>query len=390
MRHIDAAKDETQATKLPMKRRLVFVATEDWWLWLHWTGLLKAARAAGYDITVVTRASKHEERIRELGFDFLDMDFGRGRQSPTVNLRTFYRLYAIYRRIRPDLVHHVALQPTVFGSAAAALAGIPAIVNTIAGMGHVLASENLRSRLLKSVLFPVLGWVSRRSHMIVQNSDDAEIFTKHLDVKIDHVTVIRGVGVDLQRFKPTPEPGGPIRVAMVSRLLWAKGVGEFIEAASSVRKFRKNIVFTLVGVPDDGNPGAVPHHQVKAWVAADLVDWWGFLEDITEVWSRSHIAVLPSWYREGLPTSLLEAAACGRPIITTNMPGCREVVRHGENGLLVPPRNSQALTSTIVALADDPVRRAAMGTASRSLVEKEFGAPRIYKETLSVYERVFA
>ena len=373
-----------------MKRRLAFVATEDWWLWLHWVGLLKAARTAGYDVTVVARASEYGERIRELGFDFLDMDFGRGRLSPTVNLRTFYRLYAIYRRIRPDLVHHVALQPTVFGSAAATLAGIPAIVNTIAGMGHVLASENLRSRLLKSVLFPMLGWVSRRSHMIVQNSDDAEIFTKRLDVKIDHVTVIRGVGVDLQRFKPTPEPGGPIRVAMVSRLLWAKGVGEFIEAASSVRKFRKNIVFTLVGVPDDGNPGAVSHHQVKAWVAADLVDWWGFLEDVTEVWSRSHIAVLPSWYREGLPTSLLEAAACGRPIITTDMPGCREVVRHGENGLLVPPRNSQALTSTIVALADDPVRRAAMGTASRSLVEKEFGAPRIYKETLSVYERVFA
>ena len=381
--HIDAA-------KLPMKRRLVFAATEDWWLWLHWAGLLKAAHAAGYDITVVTRANEHEERIRDLGFDFLDMDFGRGRLSPTANLRTLRRLYAIYRRIRPDLVHHVALQPTVFGSVAAALAGIPAVVNTITGMGHILASGDLRSRLLKSVLLPTLGWISRRSHMIVQNSDDAEIFTRHLDVKIDHVTVIRGVGVDLQRFKPTPEPGGPIRVAMVSRLLWTKGVGEFIEAASSVRKSRKNIVFTLVGVSDDDNPSAVPHHRVKAWVAADLVDWWGFREDITEVWSRSHIAVLPSYYREGLPTSLLEAAACGRPIITTDMPGCREVVRHGENGLLVPVHNSQALTNAIVTLADDPARRAAMGTASRSLVEKEFGASRIYKETLSVYERAFA
>ena len=387
--HIDAAKGETQAAKLPMKRRLVFVVTEGWWLWLHWAGLLKAAWTAGYDVTVVTRAGEHQERIRELGFDFLNMDFDRGRLSPTVNLRTLRRLHTIYRRIRPDLVHHIALQPTVLGSAAATLAGIPAVVNTITGMGHVLASESLRFRLLKSLLLPTLGWVSRRSHTIVQNSDDAKVFVRQLGARAERVTVVRGVGVDLQRFTPSPEPEGPVRVAMVSRLLWTKGVGEFIEAASSVRKFRKNIIFTLVGVPDESNPAAVPYCQVEAWVAADLVEWWGFQNDIAEVWSRSHIAALPSW-REGLPTSLLEAAACGRPIVTTDMPGCREAVRHGDNGLLVPIHDPRALSEAIITLADDPVRRTAMGAAGRSLVEKNFGSLRINEETLRVYERVLA
>lgn len=370
-----------------MKRRLVFVTTEGRWLWLHWTGLLKAACAAGYDVTVVTRVGEHEEQFRELGFDFLNIDFGRGRLSPTINLRNLRRLYTIYRRIRPDLVHHVALQPTVLGSAAAFLAGIPAVVNTIAGMGHVLASGSLRSRLLKSLLLPTLGWVSCRSHTIVQNPDDAKVFVRQLGAKAERVTVVRGVGVDLQRLTPSPEPEGPVRVAMVSRLLWTKGVGEFIEAASSVRKLRKNIIFTLVGVPDEGNPAAVPHCQVKAWVAANLVEWWGLQNDIAGVWSRSHIAALPSWYREGLPTSLLEAAACGRPIVTTDMPGCREAVRHGNNGLLVPIHDPQALSEAIITLADDPARRTAMGAAGRLLVEKDFGSLQINEETLEVYER---
>ena len=378
-----------RATISDVNRRLAFVVTEDWWLWSYWLGLVKAARDAGYDVTVVTRVGRYGDRIRALGFDLVDIDFGRGRLSPRINLRTLYRLQAVYRRLRPHLVHHVALQPAVLGSAAAALRGGSAVVNTIAGMGHVLASNHLHTRLLGYVLFPALGWALRRSHAIVQNPDDAA-FVRSLGARPDRIAVVRGAGVDIRRFSPSPEPAGPVRVAMVSRLLWAKGVREFVEAARIIRSSRSDVVFTLVGAPDEDNPGAVPSRQAAQWMDAGLIDWWGYREDIPEVWARSHIAALPSWYREGLPSSLLEAAACARPIVTTDMPGCREAVRDGENGLLVPPRDAGALADAIMTLVDAPARREAMGVAGRRRAETEFAASRIHEETLRIYERALA
>ena len=373
-----------------MSRRLAFVVTEDWWLWSYWLGIVKAARDAGYDVTVVTRVRDHGERIRDLGFNLIDVDFGRGRLSPRINTRTVHRLRAVYRRLRPHLVHHVALQPVILGTAAAALSGAgPAVVNTIAGMGYTLASDHPRARLLGRALSPVLGWALRRSSTIVQNADDAR-YARTLGARPERIAVVRGAGVDTRRFVPHPEPEGPVRVAMVSRLLWAKGVGEFVEAARAVRSARDDIVFTLVGAPDENNPDAIPCAQAASWRSADLVEWWGFRENIPEVWARSHIAALPSWYREGLPSSLIEAAASGRPIVTTDSPGCREVVRHGENGLLVPARDVRALTDAITSLADDSARRASMGAAGRQRALREFAANRIQEATLRVYEQALA
>ena len=372
-----------------MSHRLAFVVTEDWWLCLYWAGIVKAARDAGYEVTVVTRVSKYGDRIRALGLDIVDIDFGRGRLSPWINLRTLRRLHAVYRRLRPHLVHHVALQPVVLGSAAAALAGGSAVVNTIAGMGHTLASNGIHARVLRHMLLPALGWALRHSHTLVQNPDDAAL-VESLGVQAERIAVVQGAGVDVRRFAQRPEPEGPIRVTMVSRLLWAKGVGEFVEAASAVRKTYGDIVFTLVGAPDEGNPAAVPSEQVAAWAAAGLIEWWGYREDITDVWARSHIAVLPSWYREGLPTALLEAAACGRAIVTTDTPGCREAVHHGENGLLVPARDARALADAIIALAGDPARRSSMGRVGRQRVETEFAAAQIHEQTLRVYEQALA
>ena len=177
---------------------------------------------------------------------------------------------------------------------------------------------------------------------------------------------------------------------MVSRLLRDKGVREFVEAASLVRKVRDDIVFTLVGAPDEGNPTSVPTEQVRSWVAEGLVEWWGHREDVAEVLAGSHVAVLPTYYGEGVPKTLLEAAACGRPIVATDVPGCREVVHHGGNGLLVPARDARALAGAITALADDPARRAAMGAEGRRRAETEFAAERIHAETLRVYERALA
>ena len=369
-------------------RRVALVVTEGWWFWSCWVELAKAIRDAGYKLTVVTRSGEHGDRIRSLGFDLVEMDLGRGRLSPWTNLRTLWRLRAAYRRLRPDLVHHVALQPSMLGSAAAALAGRPAIVNTIAGMGHALSSGGVRRRVVERVLLPVLGRTLRRSHTLVQNPDDAALIKDALGMRPGRVIVVRGAGVDVGRFAPRPEPTeGPVRVAMVSRMLWSKGVREFVDAAAIVRGRRGDVAFALVGAPDPGNPDTVPPEQLEAWAASGDVAWWGHREDIAGVWARSHIAVLPSWYREGVPNALLEAAACGRPIITTDMPGCREAARHGENGLLVPPRDARALADAILKLVDAPALRAEMGRAGRRRAETEFAAARIHGETLAVYDR---
>ena len=298
-----------------------------------------AARDAGYDVTIVTRVGEHGERIRALGLDLVNVDFARGLLSPRANLRTVSELCAVYRRCEPHLVHHVAIKPIVLGSAAAARTRVSMAVNALAGLGTALSSRNMKARLTKPFLRAALGWAMRRSrsHTMVQNPENAQ-FVESLGVHPERISLVRGAGVDVQRFRPRPEPEGPVRVTMVSRLLWDKGMREFVDAAMLVRKVRGDVVFTLVGTPDEENPASVSSEQVQSWAADGLVEWWGYREDVADVLACSHVAVLPS-YGEGLPKTLLEAAACGRPIVATDVSGSREVVRHEGNGLLVPARD---------------------------------------------------
>ena len=374
-----------------MKRRLMFVITEDWYFWVHWIGLAEAARDAGYEVTVVTTVREHGERIQALGLDLVHVDFARGRLSPRANLRTVLALRGIYRRLEPHLVHHIAIQPIVLGSVAVAQVRGLAVVNALMGLGAGLTSGHIKARLVRPMLRPALAWAMRRprSRTVVQNAENAK-FVESLGVRRERISLVQGVGVDVWTFRPRPAPAGPIRVAMVSRLLWDKGVREFIRAAALVREAREDVVFTLVGAPDEGNPTSVPREQLRSWAADGLVEWWGYREDVADVLAGSHIAVLPTYYGEGVPTTLLEAAACGRPVVATDVPGCRTAVRHGINGLLVPARDARALADAVTALADDPARRAAMGAEGRRRAETEFASERIHAETLLVYERALA
>ena len=374
-----------------MTHRLMLVVTDDWYLWSHRIGLAVAAHDAGYEVTVVTRVHEHGKRIRALGLNLVDLDFARGRLSPLGNLHTLRELYAVYRRLEPHLVHHVAIKPIVLGSVAAAWARVPAVVNALAGMGTALTSDHLKARLVRPVLRPALGWAMRRSgtHALVQNPENST-FVESLGVRPERISLVRGAGVDIQTFRPRPPPEGPVRVTMVSRLLWDKGVREFVEAASLVKMDHRDVVFSLVGAPDEGNPTSVPSEQVRSWAGEGSVEWLGHREDVADVLAGSHVAVLPTYYGEGVPMTMLEAAACGLPIVATDVPGCREVVEHGRNGLLVPARNARALADAIASLAGDPSRRFAMGTESRRRAETEFAADRIHAETLRVYEQALA
>ena len=368
----------------------MIVVTEDWYFWSHRVGLAVAARDAGYEVTVVTGVGEYGDRIRALGLGLVDVGFARERLSPWSNLGAVRALSDVYRHGAPHLVHHVAMKPVMLGSVAAARTGVPAVVNALTGLGTALISDHPRARLARPILRSVLGWAMRRprSRTIVQNPENAR-FVKSLGVPPERISLVRGAGVDIQRFRPSPEPEGPVRVTMVSRLLWDKGVREFVEAASLVRSTRDDIVFTLVGAPDEGNLTAVPLEEAQAWDADGILEWWGHRNDMEAVLARSHMVVLPT-YGEGLPMTLLEAAACGRPIVATDVPGCREVARHGENGLLVPPRDPCALADAILAFAEDPPRRAAMGAEGRRRAETEFAAERINAQTLLVYEQALA
>ena len=368
--------------------RLLFVAGADGFFLSHRMPIARAARDAGFAVAVACPVTDHGDAIRAEGMRVLPIRLTRGRLSLLADLGTLAALVRICRAERPDIVHAVAMKPVLYGAAAARLVGAPAVVGALTGLGYVFSSDDIKARLMRPLLRRALRWAlgGRRSTCIVQNPDDAA-FVTGLGIDRRRIVVIPGSGVDTARFAPSPEPEGPLRATMVSRLLWDKGVREFVEAARVARAQRPDLRFTLIGAPDEGNPAAVPLAQLEGWRDDGLIDWQGHRDDIPAVWRESHIAVLPS-YREGLPKALLEAASCGRPLVAADAPGSREIARDGESGLLVPPRDPAALVAAILRLADDPALRARLGTAGRSLVERHFSEDRIAAETLALWRRL--
>lgn len=368
--------------------KLMFFVTEDWYFCSHRLPLAIAAKEAGFDVSVVTRVREHGERIREAGIRLIPFENDRRTLNPLSLMSTIGRLVALYRRERPDIVHHVALKPVVLGTVAARLAGVRRVINALAGLGWLYSSNSRAAALLGFPVRRVLGRLLSRGHVIVQNPDD-RAWLVGLGVPGALIHLIRGSGVDIQKFHPMPVVEGVPVVVLVARMLWDKGVGEFVEAARQIRQRGDQARFVLVGTPDSANPASIPKATLQEWAGEGMVEWWGRRNDMAKVLAQAHIACLPS-YREGLPMSLLEAAACGLPIIATDVPGCREVVLHGENGLLVPPRNADVLADALSQLIHDPDRRAEMGRYSRDLAVEEFSVGRVISETLSLYREMLA
>ena len=375
-----------------MSPRLLFVVTEDSFFCSHRLPIARAAKAAGFSVTVATRVGRFAGAIRNEGFDLAPFDIGRRGMNPFGEGVGVLRLAALYRRLRPDLVHHIAFKPIVVGSIAAKLARVPAVVNTFTGLGYMYSCEDARARLLRrpveTILRACLGGAGRA--VIVQNPDDREVIARVLGAPSDSLVLIRGSGVDPLGYPPSPQRGGRVQVALISRMLWPKGVGEFVAAAESLRPEFADVRFVLVGDTDDGNPQAVPRERLKAWHAQGVVQWLGRRDDIPEILAASHIVALPSSYGEGIPKILIEAAASGRPIVTTDTPGCREIVRDGENGLLVPKGRPDALAEALRRLILDPEARRRMGAAGRRIAQAEFSESRVVEETLAVYRSVLS
>jgi glycosyltransferase involved in cell wall biosynthesis len=372
--------------------RLLFIVTEDWAFLRHRLPMARAALDMGLEVAVATRVSDHADAIRALGITVFHTPVERAGLSPLSDLRYLIALICVLRRFRPDLIHNVAAKPILYGTLAARLAARgAAVVNAFTGLGILFTDDgggrSLRSLALGGLLLSALRRLCghRRVHMLVQNDDDRGFLAARSIGRADRTHLIPGSGVDLAQFPATPEPPAPpVRAVLVGRLLKTKGVGEFADAARILRDRGRDIRMVLVGAPDPGNPTTVTQDRIDAWVRDGLVDWAGQRDDIAAVWAGAHIAVLPS-YREGLPKSLLEAAAAARPLIATDVPGCRALVRNGETGLLVPPRDAPALADAIDRLAADGDLRRAFGAAARADVEARLSQEKIAAAIQALY-----
>ena len=367
---------------------LLYLVTEDWYFWSHRLPIARAARDAGWEVLVATRVGKHGERIEQEGFRLIPIRMRRRSLAPWREIAAMAELVRVYRRERPDLVHQVAMKPVLYGSFAALVTGVPAVVNALAGMGYVFTSSAVKARLLRPLIKTGFRWLLDRANarLILQNPDDVAAMGAGT-VAPKRIALIRGSGVDTKAFAPEPEPGGTPTAVMVPRMLWDKGVGELVEAARILKERKAPVEVVLVGPPDPENPASISEQQLRDWEASGEVAWWGERLDIAQIWAKSHIAVLPS-HREGLPKSLLEAAACGRPLVATDVSGCREVVRPGETGLLVPPHDPKRLADALERLAAEPELRRRMGSAARELVERELSQEIVVEQTMALYREL--
>ena len=378
----NAAAPQTRA------RKLLYLVTEDWYFCSHRLPIARAARDRGFEVVVATRVGEHADQIRSEGFRLIPLPWRRRSKNPVGEIRTLAALLRLYRSERPDIVHHVALKPVLYGGLIAALTHPPAVVNAVTGFGYVFTSRQLKARVMRPLFRAGFrGLVNRaNTFVIIQNPDDGGALVSARAVDADRLELIRGSGVDVRRFFPAPAPDDKmITVTMVSRMLWSKGVGEIVEAARILRAAGTPVRVQLVGDPDVENPESVGVEQLREWQREGIIKWVGHQDDVPAIWRDSHVAVLPS-YREGLPMSLMEAAACGRPLVATDVPGCREVVIDGGNGLLVPVQDAPALATAIGKLAHDAEMRQSMGDNGRKLVVESFSQDIVVDQTMALYD----
>ncbi|GAB1575981.1 glycosyltransferase family 4 protein [Bordetella petrii] len=368
--------------------RLLFVVNNPAYFLSHRLPLAMAARGAGYDVRVATMAGDGVAQIKAHGLEHHVLPMTRSGRRPLQELRTLWSLWRLFRRLRPAVVHLVTIKPVLYGGIAARLAGVPGAVFAISGLGFAFIERGIKAALLRQVVAglyrPALK--HRNSRVVFQNANDRDLLHGLGALREGQAVMTRGSGVDLSVYAAVAEPAcPPVTVLMAARLLRHKGVLEFVEAARLLRSRHAPVRMMLAGGIDPGNPASVAQADVDAWQQEGCIETLGERNDVAALYAASHIAVLPS-YREGLPRSLIEAAACGRAVVTTDVPGCRDAIKPGRTGLLVPPRNAQALAAAIEQLATDSTFRQRLGAAGRALAEREFSIDDACRLHLDIYQ----
>jgi glycosyltransferase involved in cell wall biosynthesis len=366
--------------------RLLFFITNPAFLVSHRLPVALAARDAGYEVHVASMGGPAVAQLEALGLTHHVLPLSRTSMRPWTEARSLWAIWRLFRRVRPDLVHAVTLKSVLYGGIAARLAGVPAYVAAISGLGYVFIQGSGLRGLLKrlALILYRLALGHPNSRVIFQNTADRDVLERAGVVRPGQAVLLRGSGVDLARFAPAPWPSVPVTVALAARLLRDKGVGEFVEAARLSASRGEGLRWRLAGSLDLENPASVQPDELLRWQSEGAIDYVGECADVAGFYAQAHIVTLPS-YREGLPKSLIEAAACGRPVVTTDVPGCRDAIEAGVSGMLVPPRDARALADAVAVLAADEDLRIRMGAAGRSLAERDFGLDRIVQAHLDVY-----
>jgi glycosyltransferase involved in cell wall biosynthesis len=367
--------------------KLIFLVTEDWYFWAHRLPQARAARDAGFAVSVATRVDAHGDLIRAEGFTLHALNWRRGSVNPFAALSSIWEIARLYRRERPSIVHHVSQKPILLGSNAARLARVPRIVNALTGLGFLFVAATLKARIVRAVLLPVLRNIASRRQVrfLVENPDDG-MMLKQLGIVPDHrIVLIKGSGVDVEHYQPLPEPPGPVTIGCAARMLRIKGVEEVVAAFRTLRAGGSDARLLLAGEPDPENPAAITKGELTAWAGEPGIEWLGHVADVRQVWARAHIAVLASRGGEGIPMTLMEAAACARPLVATDVPGCREIVVPEKTGLLVPLKDPAALVQALRRMVEDAEFRRSCRLAARDRVTHGLDAGTVGRETVAVY-----
>jgi glycosyltransferase involved in cell wall biosynthesis len=370
------------------KMKVLFLVTEDWFFLGHRLALSREVRDAGHNVIVATAPGERTDEILSEGFEYYPIKMKRTSRSPLSEIRAIIDLIKLFRKVRPDLVHNVAIKPILYGSIAAIVTGTQGIVNAVTGLGYVFVPGGWKKKVLRrcvEIAYKIV-FISSRARVMFENPDDRGLFLRRKIVSEDKSVLILGSGVDTEKFSPSLEPEGDPVILFAARMIWDKGAGDLVASARLLRERNVRSKIILAGEPDMGNPNAISVYQLKEWSKEDNIDWIGYQGDMPQVIKDSHVVCLPSYYREGIPVSLLEAASCGRAIVTTDMPGCREIVNDGINGYIVPPRQPEILANALERLVKDPEKRIEMGKKGRAMVEDKYSKEIVIGRTFKVYE----
>jgi len=354
----------------------------------HRLPIAREAIKKGYEVHLISTKGEGEEILTKEGIFFHPVQITRSRKNPIQEIKSIYQIYKIYKKINPDIVHHVTIKPVLYGTLAARMAGVKAVVNAFSGLGYVFTAKGVKAAILRNVIKLAYRAILRHNNLIsiIQNEDDRDYLISKTIIRKNQARLIKGSGVDLSIFKPTVEPSGIPVVILPARLLKDKGVIEFVEAAKQLKRLNFKVRMVLVGDVDMGNPSSVSVGEIKEWVDDGYVEHWGFKNNMAKTLSEANIVCLPS-YREGMPKSLIEATASSRVIITTDVPGCREMIdKNNPNGILIPAGSSIALSDAIIDILSDKKKRQIMAFNGRKMAEKEFSINQVVKSTLKIYE----
>jgi glycosyltransferase involved in cell wall biosynthesis len=368
--------------------KIILFANTDWNLFNYRLTLARNLKAKGHDLLLLSPDGNYSKKIKTCGFDWQLFNVSRSGINPIKETFTILHLAQYYRHEKPDLVHHFTSKCVIYGSLAARLAGVNRIVNSVTGMGYVFIQNNFINSAIRPLIILLYKIALKNSTVLFQNQHDMDFFTSHHLVNTNQSKLIPGSGVDTRKFKPTLPPVGNLLVVLPARMIWDKGIREFVEAAKIIKGKGIKARFALVGAPDKGNPSSITESQLKKWEKSGYIEYWGWEEDMAAVYQKSSIVCLPS-YREGLAKSLIEAAASGRSLVASDIPGCQEVVKEGINGFLVPPKQVLPLAEALENILLDTKLRKKMGVESRKIATSCFSAQKINAETITEYNKLF-